>query len=215
MMGCWLGGMVFLCLLAPAQERKGLEFPPPTTTVGVIKKVEEERTALLIKVRGKTLRVPLDLHPKVVVTKHKAVPLRKLPGGTGLWVLGRRQESQRVPGSAGTFPPQIVQIAAVVAGPFEVRGLSKEAKKRKLVWISGSLQRGKNEIRLDETNMQLGSERLVTVVEKAKKEALKKKQRVYVVGHLKEKMRPKELHPRSIAILSPKIPAREYSFILQ
>jgi hypothetical protein len=142
--------------------------------------------------------------------------------GVQVHVLGRKQESQRVPASGQSIPAQIIQVGCVVSGLIEPAALSAEQIKNKVAWIQGTLTRVDRSLQLDGTNVQVGLDRLMLHAEPIQLADLRKSARVRVkvvrralnaAGDKKAK-EPTRLSILRLEVLADKYPAKEYSQLL-
>ena len=198
------------------------EEPKLMVLKGAIRKVlprdaeaETPEPVFLMKSRKKTWEVTLD--PRGRVYEHRATPLGEVKEGSQLFVLGRYQESTRIPESSHSLPPQIVQIVTLVAAEhFRPPALDPKIKKTKVKWFQGRLQRQGKGFILGGVNMQAGPERVVLVVkERPRDKPYMKNKRISVTGTLVAKARPMKFSASQICLLDPRFPPVQYRQIIR
>lgn len=169
-----------------------------------------------VSAKGKTYTV--QLHDRVTVTRHKAVPISALEKGQKLWVLGRYQDKQRIPGESHSLPPQIIQIQIVVASDQEFKppALTPDQRDRKLAWHKGGLGIYRKSFRVGYTAMQIGNDARVLFISKLSGkeigEAIKKKQKIAMEGVL-EDTKTKSFTAVDVILPARRMPKKAYGHV--
>ncbi|MCI0652675.1 MAG: hypothetical protein L0Z55_12420 [Planctomycetes bacterium] len=206
--------LMILAIFAMSDPEAPDEAEPKATIItGAIAAQPTEAGFEIQTAKGK---IAVAVSSDTSVTVHEAVPLEKVPPGTLLAVLGRRQEKVKVPGGGPSLPAQIVQINTVVAvEEFSPPRISDDQFKARLKWIFGVLASGGQHFTLDGTNMQIGKDRLVLAGKRADLESkpLAKGQHVRIEGIAADDKKQRRLEARSIVVLASQFPAKEYEIV--
>lgn len=142
---------------------------------------------------------------------HSLKALRTLPRDTIVHLLARKQAVQQT-SNGGTFPPMLVQVRAIVAGShFKPPTLTAKLKEQRLQWVTGKLRpkSGAKEFEVEGHLIGKSPETPVLIIARKGGNALKKKMRVFVAGHLDDsERRNKKIAATEVLILEPKF--KEY-----
>jgi hypothetical protein len=183
--------------------------------VGKVKKLAKDASGFELRARGGTWEVALP--PGLEVVVHVAKPMSEVAQGAQIHVLGRYQEEQEDPDTMQKLPPQIMGIVTVVVDAgFTPPPLPPKKAETGLAWHSGTLEvgAGGHQFKLDETNMQIGKTRKVIVSDAAPPGAVKRGRPVLVYGAVAGEAADRKLAPSRVAVLTARIPGKEYAAVL-
>lgn len=180
--------------------------------VGSLKELGEDGKSFEFRTRTIPGSVRVELDEKTDYKSVSAVQLDQVKDGTTLHVLGIPQEAAQRVG------PQISGIRAIVMGEFSPPDKLPEelAKIKGLTWISGTLKADGKELKLDDSSLSTGSNRLVAEIKSAKREdVLKPKQAIYASGPFFKKEKGEKEHRivgKALFSIDRKVPKKEYEY---
>ena len=203
-----------------------VELEPFQGTV-TCRKVDFEEKLLEAKAGREKLELTYDESTRWLV--HEAKKLEEVAeAGLGVAVLARRQGAQNLGAGRGNSPAMIVQVQAMIAGPFTPPKLTDKQREKKFEWIRGPLLRsGTTHYALGDTLIQVGGDRVVVTVVRKKTEEIAKKRTALRKGATMriegEKQPPEETEGKKpgptrvtvekVEILNPRAGKKEYPIL--
>lgn len=165
---------------------------------------EEKGKSFVVKDKKGNLKV--QLVKSSIIERHTITSVKELDPGTVIHVLARKQQEQFGAGGA-RYPPMLIQVQAIIAGPFKPITVSAKLTGQGFTWVSGpmtSVENGRErEVSDHRLTAALGTD--VLVIQREKPSALKKRQRIFLSGYLDDSDRKnRKLEAAEIIILQSK-----------
>lgn len=179
--------------------------------LGKVVRVAEGAASFELRTRAGTFEVEVAGSAPVAV--HRAVPLRDLPDGTLVHILGRKQAPSRDPTTGASTGPLLVNMIAIVAAErFEPPPLPSDLEGKRLEWISGglSVHPSKAAFSLAGYGLAWGPERPVLRIETAERAVVAKGKTVLVECAAEPDRKAKKAAAKKVDILAPDVPGDVY-----
>ena len=167
---------------------------------------EEEEKGKSFVAKDKKGNLKVQLVKSSIIESHTITSMKKLDSGTVIHVLARKQDEQFGAGGA-RYPPMLIQVQAIVAGPFKPITVPAKLTGQGFTWISGPMTFVENgrerEVSDHRLTAALGIE--VLLIQREKPSALKKRQKIFLSGYLDDSDRKnRKLEAAEIIILQSK-----------
>ena len=230
-----LAAILIVALVSPALAQEDETYPEVEKLIKVRTIVNELRW-----IDGSAGREKVEIFRRAHTQyfQHQSAELDQVADGREAWILARKQAKQDGYEAGQSIPEMLIQVQAIVVGPYEPPKLTEKQELAKVKWVSGRLaKRGNKNYTLGGVLMQAGANRPVLKIEKkkfdeliegGKKAPLRKGALLQVRGaglpvdRLNPEKRPEKARKKidtalaatQIHVINPRFPKKENEIIL-